>query len=267
MNNFIFENATKVYFGKGCVKEYLSSLSKEYGDTIMLAYGGGSIKKNGIYDEVTTILKASGKNIVEFPAEEYWRLFCELIQALLAQSGICAEQIAALAISSQGETLFCLDSAGQPQGNGIVWLDNRAFLEADQLRERFGRQAVYEKTGQADMTATWPAAKILWLRKNRPQEFARTHKFLLLEDYLLYRLTGRYVGEPNLWASSAMLDIHTARWWPEMLETLGLDAQRLPEILPCGSAVGCVTARAARIWGWSPPARRAPIRSGNRSGR
>ena len=51
--------------------------------------------------------------------------------------------------------------------------------------------------------------------KNRPQEFARTHKFLLLEDYLLYRLTGRYVGEPNLWASSAMLDIHTARWWPE----------------------------------------------------
>lgn len=67
MNNFIFENATKVYFGKGCVKEYLSSLSKEYGDTIMLAYGGGSIKKNGIYDEVTTILKASGKSIVEFP--------------------------------------------------------------------------------------------------------------------------------------------------------------------------------------------------------
>lgn len=198
-----------------------------------------------------TLLTPS-ENIVEFPAEEYWRIFCELIQALLAQSGICAEQIVALAISSQGETLFCLDSAGQPQGNGIVWLDNRAFLEADQLRERFGRQAVYEKTGQADMTATWPAAKILWLRKNRPQEFARTHKFLLLEDYLLYRLTGRYVGEPNLWASSAMLDIHTARWWPEMLETLGLDAQRLPEILPCGSAVGCVTARAARETGLPP---------------
>lgn len=66
MNNFIFENATKVYFGQGCVKEYLSSLTKEYGNTIMLCYGGGSIKKNGIYDEVIAILKASGKNIVEF---------------------------------------------------------------------------------------------------------------------------------------------------------------------------------------------------------
>ena len=66
MNNFIFENATKVFFGKGCVKEYLSCLTKEYGDAVMLAYGGGSIKRNGVYDEVTAILEATGKNIVEF---------------------------------------------------------------------------------------------------------------------------------------------------------------------------------------------------------
>lgn len=67
MNNFIFENATKVLFGKGCVKEYLCCLIKGCGDTVMLAYGGGSIKKNGVYDEVVSILKKAGKNIVEFP--------------------------------------------------------------------------------------------------------------------------------------------------------------------------------------------------------
>lgn len=66
MNNFIFENATKVFFGKGCVKEYLRCLTKGYGDTVMLAYGGGSIKQNGIYDEVTALLRAAGKTIVEF---------------------------------------------------------------------------------------------------------------------------------------------------------------------------------------------------------
>lgn len=65
MNNFIFQNSTKVYFGQGSVKEYLSSLVKPY-STVMLAYGGGSIKKNGIYDEVTGILKGTGKKIVEF---------------------------------------------------------------------------------------------------------------------------------------------------------------------------------------------------------
>ena len=65
MNNFIFENATKVYFGQGCVKEYLSCLTKS-SSTVLLAYGGGSVKRNGVYDEVTGILKAAGKTIVEF---------------------------------------------------------------------------------------------------------------------------------------------------------------------------------------------------------
>lgn len=66
MKNFIFENATKVYFGKNCVKEYLSCLAKQYGERVLLAYGGGSIKKNGIYEEVTDILKNAGKEIIEF---------------------------------------------------------------------------------------------------------------------------------------------------------------------------------------------------------
>ena len=67
MNNFIFENGTKVFFGRGCVKEYLACLTKRYGDTVMLAYGGGSVKKNGVYDEVAAILNGAGKEIVEFP--------------------------------------------------------------------------------------------------------------------------------------------------------------------------------------------------------
>ncbi len=66
MNNFRFENKTSVYFGKGGVKEYLGCLLKHYGDTVMLAYGGGSIKRNGVYDEVTGILAAAGKKVVEF---------------------------------------------------------------------------------------------------------------------------------------------------------------------------------------------------------
>ena len=65
MNNFIYENRTKVYFGPGCVKEFLVSLIKDY-DTVMLAYGMGSVKKNGIYDEILGILIKSGKNVVEF---------------------------------------------------------------------------------------------------------------------------------------------------------------------------------------------------------
>lgn len=65
MNNFIYENKTKVYFGKGGVKEYLGCLLKKY-ETVMLAYGGGSIKKNGVYDEIMGILNSAEKKVVEF---------------------------------------------------------------------------------------------------------------------------------------------------------------------------------------------------------
>lgn len=67
MNNFVFENSSKVYFGEGCVKEYLSNILTSYGDKVMLCYGGGSIKNNGIYDEVVSVLTDSNKKIIDFP--------------------------------------------------------------------------------------------------------------------------------------------------------------------------------------------------------
>ena len=67
MNNFIFENTTRTYFGKGCVKEYLTCLAGQYGNNVLFAYGEGSIKKNGIYEEVIKSLEKAGKNIIEFP--------------------------------------------------------------------------------------------------------------------------------------------------------------------------------------------------------
>lgn len=68
MNNFIFENKTKAIFGKGCVKEYLSCLCKCNceTDTVLLAYGDGSIKRNGVYDEITAAIEKSGKRVAEF---------------------------------------------------------------------------------------------------------------------------------------------------------------------------------------------------------
>lgn len=66
MENFVFENSTKAYFGKKCVSQYLPDLLSQYGSRVVLAYGGGSIKRTGIYDEIMGILKDAGKDVVEF---------------------------------------------------------------------------------------------------------------------------------------------------------------------------------------------------------
>lgn len=65
MNKFSYEMPVKVHFGQNCVKEHLLNELSKFGNNIMVAYGGGSIKRNGIYDEVMSILKEANKNIVE----------------------------------------------------------------------------------------------------------------------------------------------------------------------------------------------------------
>lgn len=66
MNDFIYEYKTKNYFGEGCVAKYLKAVLEKYGKNVMLAYGGGSVKKNGVYEEITEILKTAEKRVTEF---------------------------------------------------------------------------------------------------------------------------------------------------------------------------------------------------------
>lgn len=66
MQKFVYEYATKVYFGEGAAKEHLAEAVSDYGQNVMLAYGGGSVKKNGIYDEVKKILEDAGKRVTDF---------------------------------------------------------------------------------------------------------------------------------------------------------------------------------------------------------
>lgn len=66
MKEFVYEKIPKVYFGEGALKKALPEELKKIGNNVMLAFGGGSIKRTGLYDEVMTILKENGKNVVEF---------------------------------------------------------------------------------------------------------------------------------------------------------------------------------------------------------
>ncbi len=66
MENFVYEYPTKVYFGKGAAGQHLPGILAAYGPNVLLAYGGGSIKKNGVYEELIGILQAAGKTVTEF---------------------------------------------------------------------------------------------------------------------------------------------------------------------------------------------------------
>ena len=74
MKSFIFEKIPKVYFGEGSLKQALSTELKKIGSNVMVAYGGGSIKKNGVYDEIVKILKENDKHILVFQKKQMYQM-------------------------------------------------------------------------------------------------------------------------------------------------------------------------------------------------
>ncbi len=170
---------------------------------------------------------------VEFDGEEYWNIVKGEIEK--AQKEV---KIDALSVDTQCETLILTDENGTPVYPAIVWLDNRAVEEAKIIEEHFGHKRVYEVTGQPEITATWPACKLLWVKRNEPEIWAKVKKVFLLEDWILYKLTGKFISEKTLQSSTIYFDIHKGDWWSEMLDFVGVTKEMLPELQRSAVLVG-----------------------------
>ncbi len=197
-------------------------------------------------------LHTPAEDIVELDPEVYWRCSRNGIRAVLAQSGVPAERVVSVGACSQGETLITLDRSGAPLRNAIVWIDNRSKAEAEEIARALGQE---NPTGQVEVAPTWPITKILWMKRHEPQVFARASCYLLVEDYVLFRLTGAYRGEYSLYSSSYMLDVHGKRWWEGILGYVGVNREQLVELCEPGTEIGTVSPEVARELGLSPETR------------
>jgi len=186
---------------------------------------------------------------VEAEAETYWNAFKESLTKTLNESKASSREILGIGISSQGESFISLDKDGKALSRAIVWLDNRSKEEARLIKDEFGVDHVYRVTGQNEVIPTWTATKIFWLKRNEPSLFEKVHKFLLLQDYMIYRLTGKFATEYSMVCSSLLFDISRRRWWNELLDFIGISEEQLPELMPSGSPVGNVATEAARETG------------------
>ena len=170
---------------------------------------------------------------IEFPADEFFNVFSSTVKKITDKF-----KVDALAVDTQGETMIVLDKDGKPLMNAIIWLDNRASKQAEDMEKKFGIEGIYNLTGQAEIPAGYPAPKIMWLKENKPEIFDKANKFLLLEDYIIYRLTGKFASSRSLYSSSLLMDIRTGEYIPEMLDYLGINKSQLPELKESGEVVG-----------------------------
>lgn len=221
---------------------------------------GTTSLKAGLFDDRGTLLAVAGEEYAlltpeplraELDPARYWEALVAVVRRAVASAGASGRDVDALAVSSQGETVLPVSADGTPLGPAIVWLDNRAGDEADELERRFDRETVYAATGVPAMAPTWPACKLLWWKRHDPALFAATARFLLVEDFLLHRLTGRFVTEGGVQCTSLLYDIVHRTWWTPMLDVLEIGPGRLPELASPGDVVGGLSARAAEALGLS----------------
>lgn len=180
-------------------------------------------------------LETSPNGFVELSAEEYFLAVCRGTEGVLKKSGVAGSAVCAVGITTQGETLIPIDENGSALRKAIVWLDARAERQAAALAERFSPDAFYKITGLPEINGYLPLAKLVWLRENEPEVYRKTDKFLLLEDYLIFRLTGLTVTEKSLVCSTGWFSLQSDGYSAELLRAAGVDEGKLPQLTEPGT--------------------------------
>ena len=159
------------------------------------------------------------------------------LSALSALTRDLKPQVTAIGLTGQCPSVVPLDRGHRPLRPGIIYRDNRATAEAEQIRERFGDTELHALTGHVP-AAFHVAAKILWIRAHEPGVFAATALFVQPSDYVGLALTGEACTDWSVAAATALLDLRERRWATALVTGLDLDPALLPEPRPSWSVIG-----------------------------
>src|ERR1035437_2740020 len=137
---------------------------------------------------------------------------------------------AAIGIASMAEAGVPLDGRGRTVGDIVAWFDARPGPQAEWLERQIGAPALFARTGLRP-EAKYTLPKLLWLRAERPSEFARLSRWAGVAELVGYRLTGELVTNASLACRTGVFDVADRRWDVELLALAGLEASQMPEVL------------------------------------
>ena len=219
---------------------------------------GSTNIKIAIYSEDFKLIDRQSRSVeyirengfVEFDASTYCHALIELLVLMAKENGIKA--IRQIAFTGQAESLVVLGADGKPLMNAISWMDERSTEECKILEQQFSHAVCEAVTGQMAILPTWPATKILWLQRNKPEIYAAADTYMLLKDYVVYVLTGEKKCDMSIATFSFYFDIYKKTYWQEMLDAIGVKPAQLPELVEPCSVAGTLKTELAEAIGLAP---------------
>jgi xylulokinase len=154
------------------------------------------------------------------------------------------ERVAAIGLTGQCPTVAPFDARGRPVGPGILYLDNRSVVEAEEMRALLGDEEWHRRTGHVP-EAFYIGPTMLWMRRHQPDVYAQTRRFLQPRDVVLRRLTGVEATDETHAGTTLFYDLERRAWAPDLLDAFEIDATLLPQILSPTTVAGELPAEVA----------------------
>lgn len=203
--------------------------------------------------------KMSGSSYLEYPLilvsdteieqdANLWRELCiRAIDSALIEGNIDRTRVRAISVSSQGISVVPVDKNNTPLYNAISWLDKRAQSEAGYISECIDEEEIFKITGKRP-SANYTAAKILWFKNNLPEIYEKTYKFLMPHDFITACFTnGSFITDYTMASGTMLFDITKFCWSEKIAESIGIELEKLPTILPSGSFAGYISEHVSKL--------------------
>ena len=159
--------------------------------------------------------------------------------------GSDTKQVAGISFGGQMHGLVILDEKDEVIRPAILWNDGRTAEECDYLNQVIGKDKLSEYTANISFTG-FTAPKILWVKKNEPEHFARIKKIMLPKDYIAYKLTGMHCTDVSDASGMLLLDVKKRCWSKEMCQICGITEEMLPELYESYECVGTIKPEIAK---------------------
>lgn len=168
------------------------------------------------------------QNTFEIDFDLFYRTTSELLKECLFDEEVKRFNVEAILITSQAQTFTAVDENFQPLCNGIVWLDERAEKEAVYLESQLSEFP--KASGFQKPSSSMYVSKLLWLKQNEPDIYKKASAFPLINEYLVYKLTGEFYSDSTSFGMSGMYDFRRNSINSELLKILGLTDDYFPKI-------------------------------------
>lgn len=172
--------------------------------------------------------------------EDWWIAVKRTMKKVMIQSSVGSEEVKGIGLSGQMHGLVLLDELYNVIRPSIIWCDQRTQAQCDYMTEVVGNERLIQMTGNQAITG-FTASKILWVRDNEPELYAKIKHILLPKDYIRFKLTGVFATEVSDASGMQLLDIETRDWNNELLEILKIDKNLLSKVYESAEVTGYVT--------------------------